>query len=62
MMKRIDKPTPNGGDYAIMFFYNNDGKSVSEKEATVIHVHEYTKDDKFIKETILTKTNTNKEK
>ena len=45
-------PTPNGGAYATIYFYNKDGQQVdNEEKAYKIIAHEYNNDGKIIKTT-----------
>ena len=45
-------PTPNGGDLSIGFFYDKDHIPCRKEDAVEIHIHEYTKDGRFIQETL----------
>ena len=40
--ERHDSPTPNGGDYSIAYYYNDDGPC-DKKEATRVNIVEYKK-------------------
>lgn len=50
--EKIWGQTPNGGDYSLVFYVDDNGISVNPNEATKIIIQEYTKDDKMIQETI----------
>ena len=41
--KRIDGPTPNGGTYAEIVFYDKDQHRCKESEAYMILINEYNK-------------------
>ncbi len=45
--KRIEGPTPSGGDYAIITFWDKDGHQVDEARAYRCTIMEYKKDDPF---------------
>lgn len=42
--KRIDGATPNGGQYSILYFRDNDGRPCVEKKAATVEAVEYTSD------------------
>jgi hypothetical protein len=48
--ERVDKPTPNGGDYSIAYFYDKDRQPCSKADAVYIDIVEYTKDGKRVNE------------
>ncbi len=56
--KRIDKPTPHGGAYAIIYFFNDKDESVEEENATKAISCEYDKDGKKICENWMLKDKT----
>lgn len=43
--KRIDGATPNGGQYAILYFRDNNGRPCSESKAATVEAVEYSADD-----------------
>ena len=45
--------TPGGGDYYTIFFMESDGRPTSRDKACQAHIHEYTKDGRWIQETIM---------
>ncbi len=49
--ERIDKPTPNGGDYSIGYFYDKDRQPCDKTDAMYIDIVEYAKDGTRINET-----------
>lgn len=54
-MKRIDEPTPNGGDYSELYWFDNEGNVVdAEEEATKGVIRECKADGTLINETWLT--------
>lgn len=53
-MNRIDGPTPNGGDYAVMYYYDAEGNSVDVEKAVSAMGCEFTSDGKLINETYFT--------
>jgi len=48
--ERRDKPTPNGGDYSEIFYFDDDGNSVDKTVATKAVVKEYKIDGTLINE------------
>jgi len=48
--ERRDGPTPNGGDYSEIFYFDDDGNSVDKTEATKAVVKEYKNDGTVINE------------
>ena len=48
--ERRDKPTPNGGDYSEIFYFDDDGNSVDKTVATKAVVKEYKNDGTLINE------------
>ena len=42
MITRIDEPTPNGGDYAIAIYEDENGFECDIEEAKYISIFEYT--------------------
>ena len=48
--ERRDKPTPNGGDYSEIFYYDDDGNSVDKTVATKAVIREYKADGTVINE------------
>lgn len=51
MTKRINGPTPNGGAYSEIYYFNDSGDSVDEKAATKCVIRECTEDGDLIQET-----------
>lgn len=43
--KRIDGATPNGGQYAILYFRDNEGYPCSENKAATVEAVEFSADD-----------------
>ncbi len=41
-MEKLDNPTPNGGDYSIAYYYNDNGPCEKDK-ATRMNIVEYKK-------------------
>ncbi len=50
--ERINEPTPSGGAYSVARFYDQDGNLVEKADAYKVVITEYTKDDKWIFDTI----------
>jgi len=48
--ERSNNPTPNGGDYSEIFYFDDDGNSVDKKVATKAVVREYKEDGTLINE------------
>jgi len=48
--ERRDNPTPNGGDYSEIFYFDDDGNSVDKTVATKAIIKEYKKDGTVINE------------
>ena len=48
--ERRDKPTPNGGDYSVIFYFDDDGNSVDKTVATKAIIKEYKSDGTVINE------------
>lgn len=46
--KRIDGKTPSGGDYAMIFYLDDEDNVVAEKKATHTIINEDTKDGKLL--------------
>lgn len=44
MIAIIHGPTPNGGDFALAFFKDENGRFISKRKALRIEIHEYTYD------------------
>lgn len=42
--QRIDKPTPSGGAYSIIYYQDNNGKPVSKTKAVKVEIIEYSQD------------------
>ncbi len=49
--RKIDGPTPSGGVYAMLYFYDDNNNPVSEEQATKAYGVEFDENDKIIKET-----------
>lgn len=49
--ERIDEKTPNGGDYSELYYLDDNGNVVDEKDATRCVIRECTNDGELIKET-----------
>ena len=56
--KKIVGPTPAGGIYVHIYFFNENGPTTKDK-ATEMHVVEYDKDDKELRRVKLTKRDSN---
>lgn len=54
-MKRIDGPTPAGGAYSIVHYYDEEGKPTSEEKAARTIVTEFDVEDNPIRETFFAK-------
>ena len=52
MIKRIDGPTPNGGDYLIAIYEDENGFECDMENATYISILEYTNDDVCVMHTL----------
>lgn len=50
-MMRIDKKTPSGGDYSIMYYLDDDGNEVPKEKATNAIINEYKKNGDLINST-----------
>ena len=50
-MERIDKRTPHGGDYALVFFLDNENKACDKENATNGYIQEFDSTGKMICET-----------
>lgn len=50
-MKRIDGPTPAGGAYSEIWYFDSNDNVVDEKEATTFIIRECAKDGTLIKTT-----------
>lgn len=48
---RIDEPTPSGGDYSVITFFNDNMELVDESVATKCSICEYAYDGKMLFET-----------
>ena len=48
--ERRDNPTPNGGDYSEIFYFDDDGNSVDKTAATRAIVKEYKNDGTVVNE------------
>lgn len=59
MEKRFDGPTPNGGVYTIIYYFNERGEDVSPEEATNGIGCEFDENGKLLNETYLTFNNKN---
>ena len=51
MIVRIDEPTPNGGDYSIGIYQNDDGFECDIENATCISILEYTNEGECVGQT-----------
>ena len=49
--ERINEPTPNGGAYSEIYYYNNAGEFVDKSVATRCVIRECAADDSLIRET-----------
>lgn len=49
--KRIDEPTPDGGDYSEIHYFDDSGESVDEKHATRCVIRECKHDGTLVNET-----------
>lgn len=57
-LKRIDGPTPNGGTYAEVYYYDEHDKETDDvKKAVKAYGREYDKNGKLINEVFFTKNN-----
>lgn len=52
--KRVNEPTPNGGVYSIMYFFNEKRTPTNRKNAKFIEVVEYDEKDNEINRVYLT--------
>lgn len=50
-MERVNKPTPSGGDYAEIWYFDSNDNVVSREEAVTFIVRECTKDGILIRST-----------
>ena len=50
---RKDGPTPNGGVYSIIYFYDEEGNSTTQENAVVAYGCEFDENDNMIYETML---------
>lgn len=54
MVERVDGPTPNGGVYSQIYYYDADGNRVENPEdAEKVFICEFDSDDNMIHETFL---------
>ena len=51
MGNRVDGPTPNGGDYSEIFFFDADGNEVGEEQAVRCIIRECRANGELIQET-----------
>lgn len=49
--KRVNEKTPNGGAYSEIFYFDDNGHLVDEKEATRCSIRECDSDGNLIRET-----------
>lgn len=49
-IERIDGPTPSGGDYSEIFYFDNAGKPVDAEKATRCYIRECKKDGTLVNE------------
>ena len=49
--ERIDEPTPHGGDYSLVFFFDENGERTTPGNAKEFIIQEFTKDGNLIFET-----------
>ena len=49
--QRIDEPTPKGGDYSEIYYFDSNGKIVDESKATKCVIRECKKDGTLVNET-----------
>lgn len=56
-MERIDKRTPHGGDYSIVYFLDNENKVCDKENATNGYIQEFDSQGKMIYETRFIKKN-----
>lgn len=47
---RINEPTPNGGDYSEIFYFDKHGNKVDEKDAEICIIRECKNDGTLINE------------
>lgn len=45
---RSDKKTPQGGDYSIVYWLDDEEKPVKKEQATKVKIIEYTKDNEVV--------------
>ena len=55
--ERKDGPTPNGGDYSEIFYFDDDGNSVDKSAATKVIIRECKNDGTLVKEIFATINN-----
>ena len=58
--KKLDGPTPNGGKYTILYFYDRNGEKTTEKNAVNINAIEYDEEDNVLRTTYLVKAKNEK--
>lgn len=50
--RRTDEPTPDGCDYSVIYFLDDDWNRVDEEDATWCVIHELKNDGAFVNETV----------
>ena len=50
--ERIDERTPNGGDYAIVYYMDKDGNPCKSEQAEKCEIVEYKNDGTFVMSTL----------
>lgn len=50
--ERIDEPTPHGGDYSLVFFFDKNGNRTSPDDAKEYVIQEFDKAGNLIFETV----------
>jgi hypothetical protein len=56
-IRKIDGPTPSGGAYAVLYFYDDNNNPIPEEQATKAYGVEFDENGKRIKETYLLVSN-----
>lgn len=49
--ERVDGPTPNGGDYSIAYYYDEQNRPCKKAVAYLVNIVEYTKDGEYVNST-----------
>ena len=49
--ERVDGATPNGGDYSIAYYYDEQNRPCKKAVAYLVNIVEYTKDGEYVNST-----------